>query len=142
MLRPKAFIIPDTESNTFTTHGRPPTRPSAKGLSTSSAERERKFFGKYASVNHLFGRENEASQRGRRAAVEALPGEKLGKLQFVQSKIGQSSRRPGRRHIHHTIQTPIHLSLAKQQIRISQPPKEFFLKIFPNHQNQARLCLI
>lgn len=50
MLRPKAFIIPDTESNTFTTHGRPPTRPSAKGLSTSS-------------VNHLFGRENEASQR-------------------------------------------------------------------------------
>jgi hypothetical protein len=98
---------------------------------------ERKFFGKHARVNHFFGRENEASRRGRRAAVEALPGEKLGKLQFIQSKIGRSSRRPRRRHIHHTIQTPVRLSLAKQQIRISQPPKEFFLKTFPNHQNQA-----
>ena len=51
--------------------------------------------------------------------------EKLGKLQFIQSKFGQSSRRPERRHIHHTIQTPVRPSLTKQQIPNSQPPKKF-----------------
>jgi hypothetical protein len=117
-----ALIIPDMGSNTYTTYGRPPTRPSAVpakghpiprlvwgiaiqedlhcGSYFSLPKSAPIFFpqGKYASANRERMRR---VRKGTGAQIEdrsesKIMNEKLGNYNSFSRKIGQSSRRPER----------------------------------------------